>query len=176
MPFALPASLNRYLARYQTLGLSLPSDDRADARHLAYSPIGSCLCISDQCRWNASFRGSGLVCCIKMFLQTLGVIAGIHISTAKTECQACSEQVISYINALMSALSRIAFDAPVRAARSMARPTCSVVVLTGAGISTESGIPDFRGPQGVWTKNPKAEKLSDIHYYMTDPEVRRRRQ
>jgi len=48
-----------------------------------------------------------------------------------------------------------------------------VVVLTGAGISTESGIPDFRGPQGLWTKNPKAEKLSDIRYYMSDPEVRR---
>jgi NAD-dependent deacetylase len=48
-----------------------------------------------------------------------------------------------------------------------------VVVLTGAGISTDSGIPDFRGPKGVWTKNPKAEKLSDIRYYMSDPEVRR---
>jgi NAD-dependent deacetylase len=48
-----------------------------------------------------------------------------------------------------------------------------VVVLTGAGISTESGIPDFRGPQGVWTKNPKAERLSNIHYYMSDPEVRK---
>jgi NAD-dependent deacetylase len=48
-----------------------------------------------------------------------------------------------------------------------------VVVLSGAGISTDSGIPDFRGPQGVWTRNPKAEKLSDIRYYMTDPEVRR---
>ena len=48
-----------------------------------------------------------------------------------------------------------------------------VVALTGAGISTESGIPDFRGPQGVWTKNPKAERLSNIHYYMSDPEVRR---
>jgi NAD-dependent protein deacetylase/lipoamidase len=48
-----------------------------------------------------------------------------------------------------------------------------VVVLTGAGISTDSGIPDFRGPQGVWTKNPKAEKLSDIRHYMSDPEVRR---
>lgn len=40
----------------------------------------------------------------------------------------------------------------------------------------ESGIPDFRDLQGVWTKNPKAEKLSDIHYYVTDPETRRRRQ
>jgi NAD-dependent deacetylase len=48
-----------------------------------------------------------------------------------------------------------------------------VVVLTGAGFSTDSGIPDFRGPQGVWTRNPKAEKLSDIRYYMSDPEVRR---
>jgi NAD-dependent deacetylase len=48
-----------------------------------------------------------------------------------------------------------------------------VVVLTGAGISTDSGIPDFRGPQGVWTRNPKAERLSDIRYYMSDPEVRR---
>ena len=48
-----------------------------------------------------------------------------------------------------------------------------IVVLTGAGISTESGIPDFRGPQGVWTKNPKAERLSNIHYYMSDPEVRK---
>ena len=48
-----------------------------------------------------------------------------------------------------------------------------IVALTGAGISTESGVPDFRGPQGVWTTNPKAEKLSNIHYYMSDPEVRR---
>jgi len=48
------------------------------------------------------------------------------------------------------------------------------VVLTGAGISTESGIPDFRGPQGVWTRDPKAEALSDIRYYVADPELRRR--
>jgi NAD-dependent deacetylase len=48
-----------------------------------------------------------------------------------------------------------------------------VVVLTGAGISTDSGIPDFRGPQGLWTKNPLAEKMSDIRYYLADPEVRK---
>jgi NAD-dependent deacetylase len=48
-----------------------------------------------------------------------------------------------------------------------------VVALTGAGISTDSGIPDFRGPQGVWTLNPKAERMSDIRYYVADPEVRR---
>ena len=47
-----------------------------------------------------------------------------------------------------------------------------VVALTGAGISTDSGIPDFRGPRGVWTLNPKAERMSDIRYYMSDPEVR----
>jgi NAD-dependent deacetylase len=49
-----------------------------------------------------------------------------------------------------------------------------IVVLTGAGVSTESGIPDFRGPQGVWTKDPQAEKLSDIRYYVADPEIRRK--
>jgi NAD-dependent deacetylase len=48
-----------------------------------------------------------------------------------------------------------------------------IVALTGAGISTESGIPDFRGPQGLWTKDPKAERLSNIHAYMSDASVRR---
>jgi NAD-dependent deacetylase len=49
-----------------------------------------------------------------------------------------------------------------------------LAVLTGAGISTDSGIPDFRGPDGTWTKNPAAERLSTYQVYMADPEVRRR--
>ncbi len=47
-----------------------------------------------------------------------------------------------------------------------------ITVLTGAGISTDSGIPDFRGPSGVWTKNPGAERTATLQHYLADPELR----
>jgi len=54
------------------------------------------------------------------------------------------------------------------------RDARQIVVLTGAGISTESGIPDFRGPDGLWTKNPDAEKTATLEYYVRDAEIRAR--
>ncbi|MDG1410109.1 MAG: Sir2 family NAD-dependent protein deacetylase [Acidimicrobiales bacterium] len=62
---------------------------------------------------------------------------------------------------------------PRNTARQILDNAIAVTVLTGAGISTDSGIPDFRGPNGVWTKNPEAEKASNIRHYVADPEVRK---
>ena len=65
-------------------------------------------------------------------------------------------------------------DRAVQTARELIERARRIVVLTGAGISTDSGIPDFRGPQGVWTRNPEAEKMATIQHYVADPEVRKR--
>lgn len=65
-------------------------------------------------------------------------------------------------------------DAAVKAARELVAAANRVLVLTGAGISTDSGIPDYRGPNGVWTRNPGAERMATLEHYLGDPEVRRR--
>lgn len=62
----------------------------------------------------------------------------------------------------------------IEAVRGWLMESRRIAVLTGAGISTDSGLPDFRGPQGVWTKDPAAEKASHIDHYLSDPDIRRR--
>ncbi len=77
-------------------------------------------------------------------------------------------------------MSEDAIDAPdtadaaeaIETVAGWVRQAARVVVLTGAGISTESGIPDFRGPQGVWTKNPGAERTATIQHYIADRDHR----
>lgn len=65
-------------------------------------------------------------------------------------------------------------DAELSKARSLVAGAGRVVALTGAGISTDSGIPDFRGPQGLWTRDPAAEKMSNLQAYQGSREVRER--
>ena len=64
-------------------------------------------------------------------------------------------------------------DDLIAAATDLVARAQRIVALTGAGISTDSGIADYRGPNGLWTKNPKAERMSNIQYYVSDPEVRK---
>ncbi|HVA02137.1 MAG TPA: Sir2 family NAD-dependent protein deacetylase [Acidimicrobiales bacterium] len=65
-------------------------------------------------------------------------------------------------------------DQSIERARQIVAHSARIVVLTGAGISTDSGIRDFRGPNGVWTKDPTAEKMATLQTYMSEPDVRRR--
>jgi NAD-dependent deacetylase len=58
-------------------------------------------------------------------------------------------------------------------ARRLTEAARRITALTGAGISTDSGIPDYRGPKGVWTRNPGAEKMATLSHYLADPEIRR---
>jgi NAD-dependent deacetylase len=69
-------------------------------------------------------------------------------------------------------MKQVTMDRLERAKALVAEANC-ITVFTGAGISTESGIPDFRGPNGVWTKNPAAEKAATLQNYLADPAVRR---
>jgi NAD-dependent deacetylase len=64
-------------------------------------------------------------------------------------------------------------EATLQQARDRLAGAARVVVLTGAGISTDSGLQDFRGPNGLWTKDPAAEKRSHIDHYLADPDIRR---
>jgi NAD-dependent deacetylase len=67
------------------------------------------------------------------------------------------------------------YEQQIDRARALIDAAEAVAVLAGAGISTDSGIADFRGPQGLWTKDPQAEKQAHISYYVSDPEVRKAR-
>ena len=59
-------------------------------------------------------------------------------------------------------------------ARDLVARSSRILALTGAGLSTASGIPDFRGPQGRWTQDPDAERISTLSYYLADEDVRRK--
>jgi len=65
-------------------------------------------------------------------------------------------------------------DVAIDQVASWLRDANAVTVLTGAGISTDSGIPDYRGPNGIWTRNPEAARMSTLQDYVADPDVRRR--
>lgn len=71
-------------------------------------------------------------------------------------------------------MTNVDLDSAIETVREWIREAGSVAALTGAGISTDSGIPDFRGPKGLWTKDPSAEKMATLDAYISDPDVRKR--
>lgn len=62
----------------------------------------------------------------------------------------------------------------IKFAREMIDRNSKVAILTGAGVSTDSGLPDYRGPNGIWTKDPELELMSNLDNFMNDPEIRKR--
>jgi NAD-dependent deacetylase len=92
---------------------------------------------------------------------------------ATEEMHGETSQVESVRHDVRMSRDAAAFADEFTRARELIRAASLITVLTGAGISTESGIPDFRGPNGVWTKNPAAEKASTLQNYLADANVRR---
>lgn len=60
-------------------------------------------------------------------------------------------------------------DPQIAELRNLVKTAGNIVVFTGAGISTESGIPDFRGPHGMWKKTTPI----DFNDFINSEEVRR---
>ena len=60
----------------------------------------------------------------------------------------------------------------VERAAELVRKARRIVAFTGAGISTESGIPDFRSPGGIWTRYDPDEFV--FHRIISEPEIRRK--
>jgi len=60
----------------------------------------------------------------------------------------------------------------LKAAADLLATSRKVLVFTGAGVSTESGIPDFRGPDGVWTKVDPNESTFDRYVASAQTRVR----
>src|SRR5262249_48599319 len=79
-----------------------------------------------------------------------------------------------YFNPRTRDVIRSAAVDAVSQATALVEEATRICVLTGAGISTDSGIPDFRGLNGIWTKNPEAEKAATIQTYVRDPAARQR--
>ncbi|MGH3651024.1 MAG: Sir2 family NAD-dependent protein deacetylase, partial [Acidimicrobiia bacterium] len=61
---------------------------------------------------------------------------------------------------------------PVERAAAVLSPAPQILVFSGAGLSTESGIPDFRGPDGLWTKVDPDDFTIDRYLVNRDLRVR----
>ena len=85
-----------------------------------------------------------------------------------------SERARFYKNRQNGRVTYESLNQAVEHAQEIVANSSKITVLTGAGISTDSGIPDFRGPNGLWTKNPDAERAATLQFYLQDDELRQR--